>query len=194
MKEEKQLLIEIFMKNVALHILDLAENSVRAKARMVQVTIKEDPGNDLYLLSVEDDGEGMDEEEKAKATDPFYTSRSTRKVGLGLPLIKQNAERTGGSFALFSEPGKGTKLEAKFVMSHPDRLPLGEIDEVLVLLAVSSPQMHLVYKHETMKGSYLFDTEIIKEIIGDFQDINMEIRNFLREMIIENLKEIKAEP
>ena len=182
------------MKNVALHILDLVENSVRAKARMVKVAIKEDPGNDLYLLSVEDDGEGMDVEEKTKATDPFYTSRSTRKVGLGLPLIRQNAERTGGTFALVSEPGKGTKLEARFVMSHPDRLPLGEIDDVLVLLAVSSPQIQLVYKHETMKGSYLFDTEAIKEITGDFQDINMEIRKFLREMIIENLKEIKAEP
>lgn len=182
------------MKNVALHILDLVENSVRAKARMVQVTIKEHPEKDLYLLSVEDDGEGMDEEKKIKAADPFYTSRSTRKVGLGLSLIKQNAERTGGSFALVSEPGRGTKLEVSFVMSHPDRLPLGEIDEVLVLLAVNSPQLHLIYKHETMKGSYQFDTNAIKEIIGDFQYVNMKIRKFLREMIIENLKEIKAEP
>lgn len=182
------------MKNVALHILDLVENSVRANARKVMVSIKEDPLKDLYLLSVEDDGKGMDEEEKNKATDPFYTSRSTRKVGLGLPLIRQNAERTGGSFALLSEPGKGTKLEAVFVRSHPDRLPLGEIDEVLVLLAISSPQVHLSYKHDTMYGSYLFDTDAIKEITGDFQSVNMEIRIFLREMITENLKEIKAEP
>lgn len=182
------------MKNIALHILDLVENSVRANARMVQVSILEEPGNDLYLLSIEDDGEGMDEEEKTKATDPFYTSRITRKVGLGLPLIKQNAERTGGSFTLTSAPGKGTKLEARFMMSHPDRLPLGEIDDVLVLLAGSSPHTHLVYRHETMKGSYLFDTETVKGIIGNFQDINMEIRKFLREMIIENLKEIEAEP
>lgn len=182
------------MKNVALHILDLVENSERAKARLVQVTIKEDQASGLYSLSVEDNGEGMDEEKIAKATDPFYTSRDTRRVGLGLPLIKQNAERTEGSFTLLSEPGTGTKLEAAFVMGHPDRLPLGEIDEVLVLLAVGYPQLRLIYKHETMHGSYLFDTFAIREITGDLQNSNSEIRKFLREMIVENLKEIKAEP
>lgn len=181
------------MKNVSLHILDLVENSVRADARMVQVSIKEDIANDLYILSVEDDGEGMNEEKRTKATDPFFTSRDTRRVGLGLPLIRQNAERTGGYFKLLSTPGMGTKLEAGFRMSHPDRLPLGEIDEVLVLLTVGYPQLQLVYRHVTRSGSYLFDTGAIREITGDFRESNMEIRKFLREMILENLKDIQAE-
>ncbi len=181
------------MKNIALHILDLVENSTRAKAQKVLITIDENPKNDSYRLIIEDDGAGMVDDQLQKATDPFYTSRSTRKVGLGLPLIQQNAERTGGKFQLLSEPGKGTKLEASFVMSHPDRLPLGEIDNVLVLLAVGFPQLRLIYEHHTPFGQYRFDTEAIREIVGDIQDSNLEIRRFLREMILENLHDIKAE-
>jgi hypothetical protein len=182
------------MKNIALHILDLVQNSARAKAGKVEVSVTEDATNDIYLLIIEDDGEGMEEVQRLKATDPFYTSRTTRKVGLGLPLIQMNAERTGGSFTLISVKGKGTRLEACFVMSHPDRLPLGEIDDVLVLLAVGLPLCRLVYQHKTASGEYRFDTEAIREIIGNIQDSNMEIRKFLKEMITENLKDIKAEP
>lgn len=181
------------MKNVALHILDLVQNSARAKAGKVQVSIVENPGKDTYLLTIEDDGIGMEERQLQNATDPFFTTRTTRKVGLGLSLIQQNSERTGGSFNLTSEPGKGTKLDATFIMSHPDRLPLGEIDDVLVLLAVGLPQLRLIYDHTTPTGKYKFDTEVIREIIGDIKDSNQEIRTFLREMIIENLKEIRAE-
>jgi len=180
------------MKNIALHILDLVENSVRAKAKKVQVSITEELESDRYLLTIEDDGEGMEEEMVKKATGPFYTSRSTRKVGMGLPLIQLNAERTGGSFLLKSKPGKGTTLEACFVLSHIDRLPLGEIDDVLVILATGIPFIRLIYKHKTDSGIYCFDTERISEIVGDLQECNMEIRKFLREMIAENLKKIKA--
>ena len=181
------------MKNVALHILDLAQNSARAKAGKVKISIKEDPGKNSYLLSIEDDGEGMGEEHLQKAMDPFFTTRTTRKVGLGLSLIQQNVEQTGGRFSLSSVAGKGTLLEANFVMNHPDRLPLGDIDDVLVLLAVGLPQLRLIYDHTTPGGEYKFDTDEIREIIGDINFSNLEIRNFLRDMIIENLLEIQAE-
>ena len=182
------------MKNIALHILDLVQNSARAEARLIRISVTEDPAKDNYLLSIKDDGKGMEEEVVQKATDPFYTSRTTRRVGLGLPLIQLNAERTGGSFKLSSEPGKGTKLESNFIFHHPDRLPLGEMEDVLVLLAVGLPLVRLIYTHTTPSGSYCFDTEVIREIIGDIPDSNLEVRKFLREMIAENLKEIKAEP
>jgi anti-sigma regulatory factor (Ser/Thr protein kinase) len=181
------------MKNIALHILDLVQNSARAKAGKVLVSIMEDPEKDHYILSIDDDGDGMDENQLRLATDPFYTSRITRKVGLGLPLIQQNTERTGGTFRLLSEAGKGTSLMATFVMSHPDRLPLGEIDEVLVLLAVGLPQLRLIYEHKTPFGQYRFDTEVIREIVGNIHESNQEIRIFIREMIMENLYDIKAE-
>jgi anti-sigma regulatory factor (Ser/Thr protein kinase) len=182
------------MKNIALHILDLVQNSARAKAGKVVVSITEDPANELYTLTISDNGDGMAEEVAKKATDPFFTSRTTRKVGLGLPLIQQNAERTGGSFVINSIPGKGTRLTASFVFSHPDRLPMGEINDVLVLLAVGLPHLRLVYEHKTPSGSYSFDTEAVREIIGHIQDSNQEIRKFLKEMIAENLKNINAEP
>ena len=181
------------MKNIALHILDLVENSVRAEAQKVLVTITEDPASDSYLLVIEDNGKGMNQEIVQKATDPFYTSRTTRKVGLGLPLIQQNAERTGGTFLLRSEQGVGTRLEAKFVNSHPDRLPLGEIDDVLVLLAIGYPRLKMIYEHKTPLGCYIFNTEEIGRIIGNMADCNQEIRKFLREMIIENLNDIGVE-
>jgi len=181
------------MKNIALHILDLVENSARAKAKKVQVSISEEIEGNRYMLTIEDDGEGMVEDVVKKATDPFYTSRSTRKVGMGLPLIQMNAERTGGSFSLQSKPGKGTTLEACFVLSHMDRLPLGEIDDVLVLLATGLPLVRLIYTHKTDSGIYCFDTEKVREIAGDLQYCNLETRKFLREMIVENLKKINAE-
>ncbi|MEI7830226.1 MAG: ATP-binding protein [Prolixibacteraceae bacterium] len=181
------------MKNIALHILDLVENAARAKAKSVEVSISEDTKNDRYMLSIKDDGTGMNEEILQKAADPFFTSRLTRKVGLGLPLVKMNAERTGGSFSLDSVPGRGTKLEAMFKMSHPDRLPLGEIGDVMVLLTTGLPALHLVYEHKTPFGFYHFDTKNIRDIIGYSQDNNIEIRKFLREMVSENLKEIQAE-
>ncbi len=181
------------MKTIALHILDLVQNSARAKAGKVIITVVEDPEKDSYLLSIGDDGNGMAADELQKATDPFFTSRSTRKVGLGLAMIKLNAERTGGCFKIESNPGLGTRLEAGFSMKHPDRLPLGEIDDVLVLLAVGLPSVRLIYEHKTSFGIYRFDTEAVREIIRDIQESNQEIRKFLREMISENLKEIKAD-
>ena len=108
------------MKNIALHILDLVENSARANAGKVQISITEDPATDSYILKIEDDGKGMEAEILQKATNPFYTSRTTRKIGMGLPLIQMNAERTGGSFNLQSEPGKGTCMEAHF-RTQPSR-------------------------------------------------------------------------
>ena len=181
------------MRNIALHILDLVENSARSKADRVEVSIVEDIGGDRYTLTIADDGEGMEEGVVKRATDPFFTSRSTRKIGMGLSLIQLNAERTGGSFSLLSKKGKGTTLEACFVLSHTDRLPLGEVDEVLVLLAASLPNIRLIYTHKTDFGIYCFDTEKIRKILGDLQEYNMEIRKFLREMIVENLKKINAE-
>jgi len=182
------------MKSIALHILDLVENSTQAAARKVVISITEDPLHDSYILVIEDDGTGMTEEVIQKASDPFYTTRKTRKVGMGLPLIQMNAERTGGTLTLHSTPGKGTRLEVLFVYSHPDRLPLGEIADVLVLLATGHPQVRLLYEHRTLSGFYRFDTQEIHEIVGDLQNINQETRRFLREMIDENLKDINAEP
>ena len=101
------------MKDLASHIMDIVQNSVRANAQNIEITIEEHLSGDLLKITVKDDGDGMDEETLKRVRDPFFTSRTVRKVGLGIPLFQQNAERTGGSLSITSQQGKGTIVEAR---------------------------------------------------------------------------------
>jgi len=109
------------MKDLSMHILDIIQNSVRANASYVELQIIENKVEDSYSITIKDNGDGMDEDMLAKVSDPFFTTRTTRKVGLGLPLLKQNAERTGGHMKISSVLGEGTKTEAVFSHSNIDR-------------------------------------------------------------------------
>jgi len=106
------------MKTISDHILDIVQNSVKAGATLIEIIVREKWNDDLYTLEIRDDGCGMDSETAARALEPFFTSRTTRKVGLGLPLLRQNAMQTGGSVAIDSEPGRGTAVTARFGYSH----------------------------------------------------------------------------
>ena len=142
---------------------------------------------DSYILKIEDDGQGMEAEILQKATNPFYSSRTTRKIGMGLPLIQMNAERTGGSFNLQSEPGKGTCMEAHFALSHPEACP-GRNRRGTGIAGGGSPATEAGLCSQNHFRLILFRTEVIREIIGNFQDSNMEIRRFLKEMINRKFK------
>ena len=179
------------MNQLALHILDIAQNSIRANAKLVNIAITENPQSDEYKIVITDDGEGMTEAQLKKAADPFFTSRTTRKVGLGLPLIKHNAELSGGSFLLESEKGKGTKLSITFGFSHVDRPVLGDIAGAMLILATNEKQTDFLYSHQTPRGTFCFDTREIKESLDDVPLSAPEIRNFLIEMIRENLEQIQ---
>jgi len=180
------------MKDLALHILDILQNSVTAGATLVKLQIDEVPDKDKYLIKFIDNGKGMDEETVKHVTDPFFTTRTTRKVGLGLPLLKQNAERTGGSMIIHSQPGKGTKVEVMFVYSHIDRLPTGDIAGTLALTVSSYPAIEFIYTHNTPYGKFVFDTVEIKETLGDLPISNPQVIAFMKDLISDNLKEIKA--
>ena len=123
------------MKDLSSHMMDIVQNSIRAEASWIQIRICEDPEADLFLIEIQDNGCGMDEATLARVRDPFFTSRTVRKVGLGIPLLQQNAERTGGKVSIVSQPGQGTTLTARFGHSHLDRPPLGDVAETLTLLA-----------------------------------------------------------
>ena len=127
------------MTEISLNILDVAENSTRAGASLVSITVSADTKADRLTVVIEDDGCGMTEEQLARVTDPFFTTRTTRKVGLGVPFFKEAAELTGGSFAIQSEPGKGTSVTAVFVLSSIDRMPLGDISATIHNLVVYHP-------------------------------------------------------
>ena len=132
----------------------------------------------------------MDEATLARVTDPFFTSRTVRKVGLGIPLLKQNAEATGGTLTIASQKGVGTTLEARFSLSHLDRPPLGDLAGTIVILVSANPEIEFIYRHITEKGNYTFDTEEVKEIMEGVPINDPEIVMALRQMIRENIKEI----
>lgn len=146
------------MKEVSLHILDLIENSVAAGARRIDIVIAEDHTADRLRLVVRDDGRGMPPGLAKAATDPFTTTRSTRKVGMGIPLLAAAAEQAGGRFSLWSKPGRGTRVAAEFQLSHIDRAPLGRIDQTLATAAVLHPEVDLRFRHRVAARYYRIHT------------------------------------
>lgn len=133
------------MKDLSLHILDIAQNSIHAGARLVEITIIEI--GDLLTLTVKDDGRGMDAELLARAQSPFGTTRTTRKVGLGLPLLRQTAEMADGNFSVESEPGVGTCVRASYHTQHIDALPPGDLAETVVTLIQGAPNLDFLFLH-----------------------------------------------
>ena len=135
------------MQDLSLHILDIIENSLAASASRIEVLIEEDTPHDLLSLEIIDNGEGMDAETREKALDPFFTTRSTRRVGLGLPMLAQAARESGGTLELASHPGQGTAVKAVFQLSHPDRKPLGDIAESLRAVLAGRPALDLHFEY-----------------------------------------------
>lgn len=181
------------MKDLSMHIMDIIQNSVRAQATLVELDIVEDVVNDVFSIAIKDNGCGMSPEILEKVTDPFFTTRTTRKVGLGLSLLKQNAEQTGGEMKIWSEEGKGTHLEVRFSHAHIDRPVIGDIAGTIVLLAGANPEMDFIYHHKTNKGEYIFDTKEIKEVLDEVSISDPTIMKYLKELIKENLNTIIIE-
>jgi nitrogen-specific signal transduction histidine kinase len=135
------------MEDLSLHVLDIVENSMAAAAGEIRILIDEDAAMDTLSLKISDDGNGMDEEMQKKVLDPFYTTRTTRRVGLGLPFLAQAARESGGKLELDSTPGKGTTVRVVFQLSHPDRKPLGDIVATLGTILAGRPKLDLVFEY-----------------------------------------------
>jgi anti-sigma regulatory factor (Ser/Thr protein kinase) len=180
------------MKDMALHILDILQNSVTAASTLIKLDITEVPDKDKYLVTFTDNGKGMDAEMVKHVTDPFFTTRTTRKVGLGLSLLKLNAERTGGNMKIHSNKGTGTEVKVEFSYHHIDRIPTGDIAGVLALTVSSYPEIDFIYTHITPEGTFVFDTREIKETLGEVPVSNPQVIEFMKDLIRENLEEIKA--
>lgn len=180
------------MRELSLHILDIVENSTRAGAKQVFVTVSEDTEKDTLTVDVEDDGQGMSKEIRDKVLDPFYTTKTVRRVGLGLPMLAQAAERTGGRLVLESREGAGTRVTAVFGLSHIDRQPLGDMAGTMVSLIAGNMDVDFVYRHERDERSFVLDTREVKEQIGDVPINNAQVLHFIREHIEEGLQELEA--
>ena len=153
------------MKELSLHLLDVAQNSVTADARHIDLALTEDEHR-VCRLTIADDGCGMTPEFLAQVTDPFSTTRTTRKVGLGLPLLRMAAEQTGGVLNIESQVDAGTTVTVLFHGSHIDCPPLGDLSGTVALLIQGAPDVEWTWTHTTPKGSYVLDTRQLREVLG----------------------------
>lgn len=174
------------MRELALNVMDVAQNSISAGASLIQLTVEEDSRADRLSITLEDNGCGMTEEQVKSVVDPFYTTRTTRKVGLGVPLFKMEAEMTGGSFAIRSQKGKGTVLTAVFVPSHVDMIPLGDIGGTVHLLITCNPEQDFVFRRRRDGAEFALDTRELRQVLGESVPLNAPevsqwIQGFLEE-------------
>ncbi|MBQ2093732.1 MAG: ATP-binding protein [Ruminococcus sp.] len=173
------------MRELSLNVMDVAQNSVRAEASLVTITVEESDKNDSLSISIEDNGCGMTEEQVSQVIDPFFTTRTTRKVGLGVPLFKLSAEQTGGSFEIRSKLGEGTVTTARYVKSHVDMTPLGDINSTVEILIRCNPQIDFVFTRTNDNGSFTLDTRELRAVLEgvslDTPDVTEWIRQYLEE-------------
>jgi anti-sigma regulatory factor (Ser/Thr protein kinase) len=178
------------LEDLSLHILDIVENAVSAKAKRIDILVIEEPKEDRFVIEIKDNGIGMDEEASQKAVDPFFTTRTSRRVGLGLSLLAQAAEDAGGTLRIESNLGKGTRVTATFRYHHIDRKPLGNMVETMMALFLGNPELDISYTHKKEGGSYTLSSQWLKEQFQDRSLTNPEVIQRVRKHLQEGLTQI----
>ena len=171
------------MEDLSLHILDIAENAIAAGARTVTIRVIEDVPRDGLSLEIEDDGKGMSPEALARAHDPFYTTRTERRVGLGLALLREAAAAANGSLEIRSTPGSGTKVTATFQHSHIDRKPLGSMAETIVALVAARADIDIHFTHSRGGKSVVLDTREIRRHLAGIPLNSADVLRFIRNYV-----------
>jgi hypothetical protein len=179
------------MKELSLHVLDLVQNSIQANATDISIGIEENSLNDSYEIIINDNGSGMDENTRKQVLDPFFTTKN-KKTGLGIPLLKQHAELTGGRIFIQTKIGKGTRIQAVFVRSHIDRQPLGDITGTLISLIRSYTDIDFEYTHKVNQIGFTFSTKEVKQELEGISIASGEVIAFISELIKENLTELNS--
>ncbi len=178
------------MRELSLHILDIIQNSIAAEADLIKLIINEDIKNNFLVINIIDNGKGMDKSKKEMVTDPFVTSRTSRDVGLGLPLLKEAANRCQGEFEIDSVPRKGTEIKVRFKYDHIDRAPLGDIVGTIVSLLAMNPDLNFVYHHTVKDREFIFTTEEVKKRLGKVEVNHPRVLNWIEDYLRDSLKEI----
>ncbi|NLV92388.1 MAG: sensor histidine kinase [Firmicutes bacterium] len=181
------------MRELSLHILDIAQNSIAAKASLLEILVEESPTQDLLTIQITDNGKGMPPQLVATVTDPFTTSRTTRKVGLGLPLFKAAAEACGGFFHIWSQEERGTQVKAAFQFSHIDRAPLGDMASTITSLVALNPEIDILYIHKYENRQVVLDTREIKSVLEVDTLTHPSVLAWMREYLQGGLETIKGE-
>lgn len=176
------------MQELSMNILDIAQNSVRADATLVEISVLR--RGDVQTFTITDNGKGMDAEMVKSVVDPFCTTRTTRKVGLGVPFLKMAAEMTGGTLDIQSEPGKGTTLRATFTLGHIDLAPLGDMGGTMQALVQASPDIDFTYTFAVEEDSFTLDTCEVREILEGVPLSEPAVGVFIRDYVTEHTQEI----
>lgn len=182
------------MDELSLYVLDITMNSVRAGASEISVELEEE--GEWLIFTVSDNGCGMTEEQVKKLTNPFFTTRTTRKVGLGIPFLKMLAEMTGGEVQIASvhesiSAGHGTTLKAKFGRNHIDFIPIGDMTDTVKTLIQGSPDIDFAYRHKTANGEVTLSCKEMREVLGDIPLNEPEILNWIGENLNEQYEELR---
>lgn len=177
------------MTELSLNVLDVVTNSIRAGADLIEISVDIDRNQDTLTIMIADNGCGMTEEQLTQVEDPFFTTRTTRKIGLGVPFFKMAALGTGGSFDINSVPGEGTTVTARFTLSHIDRMPLGDMNATMHTLITSNTQIDFIYTYRFDSKQFILDTRLFRQILNDVPLDNPEISAYVKEFLNENQKE-----
>jgi hypothetical protein len=175
------------VEDISLHILDIAENALRADARNIAVLVTRDRFDDLLRVELIDDGRGMDAATLAKVRDPFFTTKQ-KKTGLGIPLLTQAAEQTGGGLTIESAPGQGTRVSVTFRLMHVDRPPLGSMAETLLTLIAGHPDRDYVYEEREGEHSFRFDTREVKADLEGVPITEPAVLAAIRDLLGHNIR------
>ncbi|MBR6523572.1 MAG: ATP-binding protein [Clostridia bacterium] len=178
------------MKELSLHILDIVQNSIKAGAKNIEIKIDENTADDLLTIEINDNGCGMSEEFLRKVKDPFVTTRTTRKMGMGISLFEAAAVQCGGGLDIESELGVGTKLKVTFVHSSIDRAPIGDMAETMLTIISGAPDIEYIYEHKKDDKVFLLDTVQLKDILGDIPLDTPDVLNWIVGFIREGLADI----
>jgi hypothetical protein len=173
------------VEDLSLHILDIAENSLRADAKIIEIGVVRE--GDLLRIEVIDDGRGMDAETLRHVRDPFFTTKH-KKTGLGIPLLSQAAEMTGGRFMIDSAPGRGTRVAASFGWAHVDRPPVGDMAETILTLIAGHPDRDYIYEEREGERSFRFDTREVRQDLEDVPIADPAVLMAIRELLKQNIR------
>jgi len=179
------------LREISLHIIDIAENGIAAGADLIEIKISELRLKNLLEITIRDNGRGIPPELINRVTDPFFTTRTTRRVGLGLSLLKDATKRCGGGFNIASREGKGTKISASFELDHIDLAPIGDLAGSIMCLIMGNPGVDFIYTHEYNRRSFTIDTRDIRKKLDGVPINRPEVLRFIEDVIKESGRELK---
>lgn len=180
------------MRELSLNVLDIAQNSISANASLIEIEVLENTGKKELVIGIYDNGRGMTPEQVRNVQDPFFTTRTTRKVGMGIPLFKLAAEQTGGSLEITSEVGVGTRVRTVFKTDSIDFTPLGDMDSTIITLITMNTDRDFIYRFGIDENEFTLSTTELKGILGDVPLSEPSVAQWIKEFISEQTQNIRG--